>query len=142
MHLVVKLSEEQLPQIKQPNVHISALYDLVYQLLPKRLLFLVVARHLLEHLWLPAPILQHLRRCLDEIASDGCSMEPGELGPRKESMEDVAHFVEEGYNVVVTHESWLIGSWLGKIGDHCSCWVATLPFSSLVAWENRPDCGV
>lgn len=118
MNLQIKLGKEKLAEVEQPNVDITALDNLLNKLRRQRLLGLVVARHLLEDLGLPAPVLQHLRGRFDKVAGDGGAVEPGVLGLAEEAVEDVAHLVEEGDDVVVPHEGGLVGSGLREIGDH------------------------
>src|SRR6266699_2303792 len=47
-----------------------------------------------EYLLVPDPVLEHLRRRLDEIAGDMCSGEPSILGARRDGMQCVAKLVE------------------------------------------------
>src|SRR5205814_6676716 len=47
-----------------------------------------------EYLLVPDPVLQHLRRRLDEITRDMCSGEPSILGARRDGMQRMAELVE------------------------------------------------
>lgn len=142
MDLQIELGEEQLAEVEQSHIHIPALDDLLNELMRQRLLGLVMARHLLKDLGLPAPILQHLRRRFDEIASDGGAVEPGVLGLAEEAMEDVAHLMEEGDDVVVSHESGLVRSGLSEVGDHRGEGVGARTVFLGVAAKQGPDGGM
>ena len=82
-----------------------------------------MAGHLFENFGLPAPanqnpqnvvpqhmtrshlpVLQHLGRCFYEVPRHTGSVEPRELRLTQQAMENVAHLVEECYNVVMPHE--------------------------------------
>jgi hypothetical protein len=47
------------------------------------------------------PVLEHLGRCFDEIAGDGCSVEVRKLSLGAQSMESVSHLMEERHDVSV-----------------------------------------
>ena len=65
-------------------------------------------------------------------------MEPRELGPGEQPMEDVTHFVEECDHVIVPHNSRLVSGRLGKVCDHCSDGVATRAVMVEATGDNRP----
>jgi len=137
--LQIELGEEELPQVEQTNIHVSTLDDLLNQLRAQWLLGLVVAAHFLEHLRFPTPILQHLRRRLDEVTRDTCAVEPRVLGFAEEAMEDMSHLMEESNNVIVAHEGGLLWSGFGKVGNHGSQRVAARPITLGVAAQEGPD---
>jgi len=142
--LEIVLGEEDLAEVEQPNVDVSAPNDPVGQLRRQRLLRLVVARHLLEHLGLPTPVLERLTRRLDEIARDRRAVEARELDARKDTMKDVVHLVEGRCHFIVAHERGAVGRWLREVGDHgrervCA---AVRFLRGSVAGEEWPDGGV
>ena len=47
------------------------------------------------------------------------AVESSKLGLGQESVEDVAHFVEERDDVVVAHQRGLGRGRFGEVGDHC-----------------------
>lgn len=138
----VELGEEDLAQIEETDVHIAAIDELLDELRGERLLRLVVTRHLLQHFWFPAPVLQHLRRGFNKVARNAGAMEPAELCLAEETMEDMSHFMEESHYVVMSHERGLVRSWFGKVGYHSSDWVAPVSVGTLVAREKRPNSGM
>jgi hypothetical protein len=62
------------------------------------------------------------------------AMEARKLSLAQQSMEDVSHFVEEGHDVIMAHESGFIRGGLSKIGDHSRQWVAAFPIGTIVSW--------
>ena len=81
-------------------------------------------------------------RSFDKVPGDSGSVEPSEFGSTEETVEDVAHFVEEGCDVVVTHQGGFVGCWFGEIGDHGGEWVVARAVGLFVAWEDTPYCGM
>ena len=73
-----------------------------------------------------APILQHLRGRLYEVAYDSSPMEARELRAAQQAVKDVTHFVEKRDDIVVTHQCWTIRSRFGYVGNHRSQWIPAL----------------
>jgi hypothetical protein len=59
------------------------------------------AREDVEHLARPGPLLEHLRRRLDEVAHRVGARVARELGAREQVVEHVAELVEEGHHLLV-----------------------------------------
>ena len=62
-------------------------------------------------------------------------MESRIFGLAKQTVEYVSHFVEKCDNIVMAHEGWFIGSWLGQVGDHGGQRIAALPIGMVVAGQ-------
>ena len=120
----------------------APLDNLVDQIRIERLPALIVATHLRENLRLEAPVLEHLRRRLDEVARDRRPVEPRETRLAEQPVEDVAHLVEEGHDVVVPHQRGLRGRRLREVRDHRRERVRACPVRLVVPREQRPDRGV
>src|SRR6185437_7163186 len=73
-----------------------------------------------EYGWLPAPVLQHLRRRLDEVALGRGATEAGALGRRQRLMEDVPEFMEERHHLGVAQKRRLRRRRLRKVRDYCA----------------------
>ena len=69
-------------------------------------------------------------------------MEPRELGLTQQTMEYMAHLVEERDDIVMSHQSRLSRSGLCKVCDHSSQWIATAAVRFVVASEETPHRGV
>src|SRR5438128_2315989 len=61
-------------------------------------------REEIERFLLPRPLLEHLRRRLDEVTRDARAREGRELRLAEQVMDDVTELVEEGDRVLVAHE--------------------------------------
>jgi len=118
------------------------LNNLINEIFGQSFLRLIMRRHLLQDLRLPAPILKHLRRRFHEIARDTSSVESCIFGLAEEAMEDVAHFMEECNDIIVGHKSWSLGSRLGEVSDHRCDGIITLSRGKIVARNERPDSGM
>ena len=101
-----------------------------------------MARHDLENLRLEAPVLEHLRRRLHKVARDARPVEARELGPAQQPVEDVAHLVEERYDVVVAHERWFGRGGLGQVCDHGREGIAARAVIPIVTGEEGPHGSV
>ena len=66
-------------------------------------------------------------------------MEPCKLSLAEETVEDVSHFVEEGHNIVMAHQSRLVGSGLRQVGDHGCQGVTALSIGAIVTRQNWPN---
>ena len=60
-----------------------------------------------------APVLQHLRGRLHKVTGNARPVEARELRMTQQAVKDVAHFVEERNNIVVTHQGWSLRSGFG-----------------------------
>jgi hypothetical protein len=52
-------------------------------------------------------------------------METSILRPAEQTMEDVAHLMEESDDIIMAHQSWLIGCGFRQIGNHSGYGIAT-----------------
>lgn len=74
----------------------------------------------------PAPVLQHLTRCLDKVPHGVSAMETGVKSLGDEVVDAVTQFVEEGHHLVVLKQTGLLGSRLGEVAHQRGGWVATV----------------
>lgn len=65
----------------------------------------------------PAPVLEHLAGCFDEIAHGAGAVETRVDGPGDEVVDTVAEFMEEGYHFVVFEEARFLFARLGEVTD-------------------------
>jgi hypothetical protein len=66
-------------------------------------------------------------------------MESAEFGVAEKAMEYVAHLVEESDNIIMSHQSGLLNSFLSEIGDHGGNWIASLAIGTVIASEKGPN---
>jgi len=65
-------------------------------------------------------------------------MESGKFGSTEQAMKNMAHLVEECYDIVMAHQSRLIRSWFRQIGYHSRTRIIARPIVLLVAGKNTP----
>lgn len=66
-------------------------------------------------------------------------MEPGVFGLTQQTMEYMAHFVEESHNIVMGHQSGFLGSRLSKVSNHSGKRIATGAIRIGESAEETPD---
>ena len=71
-----------------------------------------------ERLFLPAPVLQDLRRQLDEVPGDADAGERLDFDFAEEMVEQVAELVEDRGDFVVIEQRLLAGDWRREIAAH------------------------
>ena len=91
----------------------------------------------LELGWGPAPVLEHLAGCFDEVTDSVCAVEAGVGGLRDEIVDSVTKLMEEGHNLLVLEQTRLLRRWLGEVADQSSRWVASLSILIDVALIRR-----
>ena len=71
-----------------------------------------------EHRRILGPLLEHLRRRLDEVllGADAADADPG-VAPREQGVEQVSELVEEGADVAVLHEPRIAGLAAREVAD-------------------------
>lgn len=86
----------------------------------------VVLAEGLELGWGPAPVLEHLARCFDEVPDGVGAVETGVDCLGDQVVDTVAEFVEESHDFIVLEQAGLLGGRLGKVAHQCSGWVAAV----------------
>ncbi len=67
-------------------------------------------------------------------------MESRVFDPAQQAMEYMSHFMEEGNDVIMSHQRWLGWSWFGKVSNHGHDW--EIPFAIVaerVARNETPN---
>ena len=59
-------------------------------------------------------------------------MEPRELGPAEQTMEDMSHLMEERHDIIMPHQRRFPWRRFGQVGNHGSDRVASLAVRALV----------
>lgn len=67
----------------------------------------------------PAPVLQHLARCLDEIPHSAGAVETGVDSTGNQVVNTVAQLVEQSHHLVVLEQTRLLGAGLGEVANQC-----------------------
>lgn len=86
----------------------------------------VVLAEGLELGWGPAPVLEHLTGCFDEVPDGVGAVETGVDRLGDEVVDAVAEFVEESHDFVVLEQAGLLGSRLGEVAHQRSSRVAAV----------------
>lgn len=95
--------------------------------------------HLAQELWLPAPILHHLRRGLDKVALDTSTREASKRTCRHHAVEAVTEFMSKGLDVRVRQQAGTGGVGWGEVADHGNSWLLKGAVGLQVAaleWED------
>ena len=71
----------------------------------------VIRGKAVQHLFVPNPVLQHLRRRFDEIARHARAGEAGVFGAGQNRVHGVAEFVEERFHVLVRRAATACPGW-------------------------------
>ena len=91
-----KRPKRDLAEIEKTGIQVLGLDQGINEVVRKGLASLVMLGESLEDLVIPAPILQHLRRSLNEICLRGGAMEAGETSLGTHSMHGMAKFMKIG----------------------------------------------
>lgn len=67
------------------------------------------------------------------------SVEARILGLTQKAVKHMPHLVEEGNDIVVSHQSWFVGCWLGKVGNHGSKGIAALSTRQVMTRKKGPN---
>jgi len=65
-------------------------------------------------------------------------MKAGELRPTQQPVEDMSHLMEKSHDIRVSHQRWLVPSWLGQVRNHCGEWEAPFPRGKIVPTDEGP----
>jgi len=70
--------------------------------------------------FIPHPVLKHLRWKLDEVSFHRCSREPSVISMRAKLMHNVTKLMEESYDIIMREQRWSLSTWLVEIAEHRS----------------------
>src|SRR5207237_6745822 len=95
----IKRSKGELPSIKYARSREFCVFHFLNGFARNFLRWLPVIRsERIEHILIPNPVLQHLRGSLDEIGRDMGAGKAPIRGARRNGMQDVTKFVEQGFD--------------------------------------------
>ena len=80
-----------------------------------------------------------LKRRVKNYKALPCSMESSILGFAQQTMEDMAHLVEERHDIVMSHQSRFLGSGFRQIGDHRSQRIVACIVWKIITSQDRPN---
>mmetsp|Transcript_34009 Transcript_34009/g.108133 ORF Transcript_34009/g.108133 Transcript_34009/m.108133 type:complete len:266 (-) Transcript_34009:865-1662(-) len=98
-----------------------------------------MARHAVQCLGLPHPVLQHLRGGLHEVPLHTGAGKHRELCLRAQLVHHVAELVEEGLDVAVREQRGLLRGGLGEVADHGRH--RHLPLAAVLARRLQAEAG-